>query len=60
MGARYEDVFDAVLQALKTFEDDNLRASCFALHINFSQSSTHPLPLSPPCTSHMPCHSSGG
>ena len=42
MGARHEEVFDAALQALKRHQDDNLRASAFALHINFSQRSTTP------------------
>jgi len=36
MGARFEDVFDGVFQALKKHEDDNLRASAFALFINFT------------------------
>ena len=36
MGARYEGVLDGVLEAVKRFEDDNLRASCFALYINFT------------------------
>ena len=47
MGGRFEDVFDAVFQAVKKHEDDNLRASAFALYINFST----------PCTPHhRPAH----
>ena len=43
MGARFEDVFDAVLQALKKHtEDDNLRGSSFALYINYSRPSPPP------------------
>jgi hypothetical protein len=36
MGARFEGVLDGVLEAVKRFDDDNLRASCFALYINFT------------------------
>ena len=43
MGARFDDVFDAAFQAVKRHEDDNLRASAFALYINFSQTRTRTL-----------------
>ena len=36
MGARYEPIFDGVAAALQRFQDDNLRASAFALYINYT------------------------
>ena len=36
MGARYESIFDTVASSLQRFQDDNLRASAFALYINYT------------------------
>ena len=36
MGARYESIFDTLAASLQRFQDDNLRASAFALYINYT------------------------
>ena len=36
MGARYESIFDSLATSLARFQDDNLRASAFALYINYT------------------------